>query len=483
MPMNLSIQYKLFTAILFAALAVVGYMAAVIQWSFDRGFLEYVNLEEQQEAQQLARQIETYYAEYGKWKLLMDRPLMMLELHARTMPEGKKRDRLLEMAKKNELPDWILTPPEKGSKRPRHPIQRTVIFDMNQQVIFGYRQGRKKPPHLIPIMHSGSQVGTLGLYPPQKISETHQLLFVEKQRLVILLVGIAAVFITIGISLPLAYHLTKPIRRLSDAARALIGGNYATRVPQQAKDELGRLSADMNKLAATLEENEVQRKRWVSDIAHELRTPLTTLRGEIEALQDGIRHPDQRTYDNLHRGVMRLSRLVEDLNDLARADRASLSIITEELDLCRVVKDELNAYQQEAEEAGLHLDMHPLPETALVRGDRQRLQQLIGNLLTNSIRYTDRGGTITVVLERDPLSIRLGIRDTHPGVPDQALPRLFDRLYRVEQSRSRALGGSGLGLAICKQIVTAHQGTITAQHAPEGGLWIQVTLPTHKETT
>lgn len=480
--MKLSIQYKVFAAILCAALAVAGYMAFVIQWSFDREFLEYVDTHEQQEIKRLAQLLEGYYEKYQGWETLVDRPLVVLEMHALTLPEGKRRDRLLEKARQKKLPDWIMNPREKDGENhpPRHPIQRTLLLDSDQNVLFGQKQGDKLP-RLIPIMYQGTQVGSLGLYSPQVLSETHQVLFVKKQKLVILMVGIAAVFITIGISLPLSYHLTKPIRRISQAANQLISGDYSTRIHSGAKDELGRLSQDINTLAATLEENETQRKQWVSDIAHELRTPLTSLRGEIEALQDGIRKPNQRTYDNLHQGVMRLSRLVEDLYDLSRSDLGTLSLFPEQLDFHSLMGQEIEAIHYEAERAGVSLILETDQQACPVHGDKQRLQQLVSNLLTNSVNYTDEGGEVRISIQSSSESIQLDIQDTAPGVPDEALPRLFNRLYRVDQSRNRRLGGSGLGLTICLQIVKAHNGTITARHASTGGLWIQVILPTSRE--
>ena len=483
--MKLSIQYKVFTAILFATLTVAGYMVFVIQWSFDRQFLEYIDTQEQQKIKQLAQLLETYYEKYQGWQTLIDNPVVVLEMYALTLPEGGRRDRFLDKGKQRALLDWVMNPPKNDGeiKTLRPPILRTLLLDNEQKLLFGQKTGDQLP-HLTPIMYQEKQVGSLGLYSPQTISETYQVLFVKKQKFIILMVGVAAIFISIGISLPLSYHLTKPIRRISRAAKKLISGDYSTSVGKNGKDELGRLSQDINTLAATLEENETQRIQLVSDIAHELRTPLTSLRGEIEALQDGIRKPGQRTYDNLHQGVMRLSRLVEDLYDLSRSDQGILSIFPEELDFYSLVEHEIDSIRYEAERAGVSLIFNatqPPKHPCLVHGDKQRLQQLVSNLLTNSVHYTDEEGEVKVSIQSSASSIQLDIQDTEPGVPDEALPLLFNRLYRVDQSRNRDLGGSGLGLAICIQIVKAHNGTITAQHSPAGGLWMQVTLPHGQE--
>ncbi len=477
---RLSIQNKLLVALLFATLGVIGYMGLVIQWGFDRGFLEYVNLEEQKEISRLAQQFEVYYAEHQSWDKLLERPLLILKMHAQTLPQGRKRDRLLKVFEEEKVPGWILEPDDDNAPKPRHPVQRVIMVGEVGQVIFGRKRGESLPT-MIPILYQDKEVGGLGIYPPKEISEVHQLLFIKKQKLVILMVGIAAIFITIAITLPLAYHLTKPIRRLSETTRKLMQGDYSVRIASNARDELGTLTNDINKLAQTLEENEIQRKLWVSDIAHELRTPLTSLVGDIEALQDGIRQPNEQTYQSLHEGVTRLRRLVDDLYDLSRADAGILSLITEPIDLFSLVEKEIQSLCNKATDAQLVFELQPDPGSSTILGDPQRLQQLVDNLLTNSIRYTDPGGTISVLVSSDGDRVILDVMDSLPGVPGESLTKLFNRLYRVDQSRNRALGGSGLGLAICKQIVDAHGGTITAQHGPDGGLWIQVIFPAVQE--
>ena len=475
--MKLTIQYKLFLALLTAAVAVISYMAVVIQWSFDKGFLEYIDTTEQEEIGLLATELETHYAEYKSWDQLKAEPEVILRLRANTLPDGKRKELIVKKLSNNDYPGWFTElNNETQNRRPLHAILRTVVLDKNKDIVYG-RQFGDQLPSLRPIYYQNQEVGYIGHYPPKILSNSHQLLFVKKQKLIILLVGVAAIFITIGLSLPLAFHLTKPVRRLSEATRKLITGDYSTRVAISSQDELGQLSRDINSLAQTLAQNETQRKLWVSDIAHELRTPLTALQGEVEAVQDGIRKPDEQTFTNLHHGVMRLKRLVEDLYDLSRSELGVLSFYREKIDLGQLLKDEITTRTGELKQAELTIKLEGTDQPLYIFGDRQRLHQLIGNLLNNSINYTDRGGTIALSLQSDQATVQLDIHDTAPGVPDDSLPLLFKRLYRVEESRNRALGGSGLGLAICQQIVKAHDGTITAQHSPAGGVWIQVTLP------
>ncbi|MEP7043028.1 MAG: ATP-binding protein, partial [Dokdonella sp.] len=241
-------------------------------------------------------------------------------------------------------------------------------------------------------------------------------------------------------------------------------------------DELGALAADFNHLAASLEQHREARRQWGADIAHELRTPLSVLRGEVQALQDGVRAPTAQAFDSLYAECERLGSLIEDLYQLALADAGALDYRFENLALADVVREAIDLQRRTCSDAGLSIE-EAIDEVPLLRGDARRLAQLVDNLLANARRYTDTPGLIRVELTRVGHSIRLLIEDTPPGVPAADLPHLFDRLYRVERSRSRAGGGAGLGLAICRAIVAAHDGRIDAQPSPLGGLRVVIELP------
>ncbi|HEY5973808.1 MAG TPA: ATP-binding protein, partial [Geobacteraceae bacterium] len=255
-------------------------------------------------------------------------------------------------------------------------------------------------------------------------------------------------------------------------------GDYSTRVPVVSTDELGQLAGDFNTLALTLAQNEQARRQWVADISHELRTPLAILRGEIEALQDGIRKPSPDSIRSLHGEVLRLGRLVDDLYQLSLSDLGALQYRRERLDLAVLVGDVVSAHRAEftANNIGLSASL-PADGTAQLLGDPERLHQLFANLLANSLKYTAAGGELRIAMTCDGCTVSIDFQDSAPGVTDTDLERLFERLYRVEASRNRATGGAGLGLAICRNIVEAHQGTISARPSPLGGLWVRVELP------
>jgi two-component system sensor histidine kinase BaeS len=218
----------------------------------------------------------------------------------------------------------------------------------------------------------------------------------------------------------------------------------------------------------------------LSDISHELRTPLTVIRGEIEALQDGIRQAGPEALQSLHAEVLRLNQLVDDLHQLMLADAGELPCHMTRVHLGAAIRPVLERYRSRAQAAGLALEWQlPSPDLE-VRADPGRIAQVLVNLLENSVRYTDRGGAIRVTLAGSGAAALLTVDDSAPGVAQGTYRQLFERLYREDSSRQRkdgAASGSGLGLAICKALVAAHGGTIEACPSPLGGLQVRLALP------
>ncbi|HEX8955599.1 MAG TPA: ATP-binding protein, partial [Burkholderiaceae bacterium] len=212
-------------------------------------------------------------------------------------------------------------------------------------------------------------------------------------------------------------------------------------------------------------------------VSHELRTPLSVIRGEIEALQDGIRRADANALESLHGEVLRLNKLVDDLYQLALAESGGLHYHKERLDLAELVRELGENFQVRAAKAGLRLMLRDPGQALPVLGDAGRLAQVMSNLLENSIRYTDAGGSIVLSSRAEGMLAEVCVEDSAPGVPDGAHKKLFERLYRVDQARSRNRGGSGLGLAICKSLVEAHGGTIAAMPSTLGGVKMLIHLP------
>jgi two-component system sensor histidine kinase BaeS len=292
---------------------------------------------------------------------------------------------------------------------------------------------------------------------------------------------IGAVILTVAavVAFILSRHLLAPVRKLTAGTHALASRKFDTRIAVQTQDELGQLAADFNTMAETLETNERMRRQWVSDIAHELRTPLSILRGEIEALKDGVREVNRDNLESLHSETRHLSKIVNDLHELSLADAGVLSINKVPVDLLAVLNETLGHFKQRFAENQIRIEnsLEKQPPVSIT-GDVDRLKQLFSNLLENTMRYAESPGTLKIGPLRTENRLGLFFEDSGPGVPEDALDHLFDRLYRLDRSRSRTReGGSGLGLSICKGIVKALGGTIRAVNGKSGGLRIELEFP------
>lgn len=475
--MNIRLQFKLFAAILAAILVVVVYMTLVMQWSFDRGFLRYVNTVEYEQLQRVGDGLERVWAEHASWQPLRQDPWRLVEIVAESYPDGRQKERLLERFREHGRSLQFLPSGALPADIPPHFLPRVLLLDDHRRVVFGFEPGTSLV-ELLPLTHENQVIGHLGLYPTRSLAESQQLVFVKQQKSTLLLIAAAAILIAAGLSLPITYLLTRPIREMAAATRRLASGNYQARIASTAGDEFGQLARDLNDLAAVLEKNRLARSQWIADISHELRTPLSILRGKIEALQDGVYQPTDEVYRSLHREVMHLGLLVEDLYQLSLSDLGAMSYQRVEVEACWALNQAISLMEPEFAMNGLQLETRiDIDPDVTIYGDNERLKQLFTNLLANAIRYTDEGGTIRISVDEEKQHLAVTFEDTPPGVSDADLARLFDRLYRVEGSRSRELGGAGLGLSICHSIAKGHNGTIEAGHSELGGLLVRVRLP------
>jgi two-component system sensor histidine kinase BaeS len=328
------------------------------------------------------------------------------------------------------------------------------------------------------ITLSGREIGSLGLKIPDRVNHPLGLAFLKKQTHAIYLVCGMILILVVLVSFFLARHLLAPIQALSAWTNRIKAFDFTARIDVASNDELGMLARDFGRMARTLEAYEQMRKNWVSDISHELRTPVAVLKSKVEALQDGIRQPSREMIDSLHRDVSRLEHLIRDLQLLSAAESGTLMLDDSPVDISELLRDTLDVARSGFDRRQIQIEAElDAGAGARIPGNKALIGRVFDNLVTNSLRYTDSPGTLKVSLLVEKPLIRICFEDTPPGVPDQALERVFDRLFRVDPSRSRALGGSGLGLSICRHIVESHQGTIAASHSHLGGLMIQLTFP------
>ncbi len=346
--------------------------------------------------------------------------------------------------------------------------------------------GRPLKPHEVsaerPIVVGGRTVANAQLARVAVATAGVDAAFLARQYRGIVLTALLLTLLAVAGAVWAGRRWLRPVRDVQDAARRIAQGAFDVRLVPHGNDELTDLSRDINAMAASLQQLEASRRRWMAELSHEMRTPLSVLRGEVEALVDGVRPLTAAAMLSLQEDVARVTRLVEDFHQLAMSDLRALPCSFAPLQPADWLRDTVGRLEPRARAAGLRLDVDTADAPPLAHWDTQRMGQLLFNVLENSLRYTDAPGHIALQLRATGLDhATLSVDDSAPGVPAADQARLFEPLYRADTSRSRRLGGSGLGLAICRAIVRSHGGHIEASASPLGGLRVVVTLPLQPE--
>ena len=357
--------------------------------------------------------------------------------------------------------------------------RRIVVTDAQGRLIADSQAGIGRLPvswrgadNYRPIRTGSEEIGFLALAAVQaetEVAEPAISRVVSAVNWSLVWAGLAAWIGGVLLVTMLSRRILSPVRDLTGAAARLGLGNLDERVEVSSSDELGQLGRTFNTMADDLQRAEQQRVRLMSDVAHELRTPLTNVRGYLEAMRDGVLTPTPAAIDVAHQQAMHLGRLVEDLGLIAQADAGALTLDFDEASLAELATSSVEAFRPAAEGKGISLRMEAPSDLRPVRMDSTRIAQALGNLLDNAVRHTPEGGVVLVLVEAVGESVRVSVEDTGEGVPEEELGQIFDRFYRVDQSRSRATGGTGLGLTIARQLVEAHGGSIWAEGRSEGG--------------
>lgn len=301
--------------------------------------------------------------------------------------------------------------------------------------------------------------------------------FQEAVRTALLAALAAAIVAALAVSLALSSRIAGPVTRLATAARRIAAGHYAERVPTAGAGEIGELASSFNVMTDSLEATERRRLQLVGDVAHELRTPLSTLDGYLEGLEDGVVAAGPETWQLLRRETARLTRLVNDLQDLWRAEAHQLPLTTEAVDASAVIREVVEQVGPAAAARQISLAMDLPVAPLLVNADRDRVAQIVMNYLTNAIRYSPDGAAVAIAAHAGSETV-ITVRDDGPGLTPEQCAQVFERFYRIDPSRSRALGGSGIGLAIVRALAEAMNGRAWAESVgPGNGSTFAVSLP------
>ncbi|BHH86046.1 ATP-binding protein [Desulforhopalus sp. 52FAK] len=475
--MKQKIKYKLFFTLLLTSVVASLALHFYVKVTFERSFKQYVEEQEMEQLQELTTQLKSFYKQQGDWSFIAGNHHLWKRLHDEAL-EGQQSTEMRPKGRPGNLPP----PPSHESmdrieKGPAYLGPRIILYDADKNWIIGGPEEHEELSNLLPIKLEETVIGYLGLLPAKALRIARDRHFIQKQARTFAFIPLIIVVLSLLLSYPMAVHLLRPVVAMTEGTAKLIAGRFKTRIPVTTNDELGRLSQDFNILAMTLEKNEKNRKQWVADISHELRTPLSVLRGEIEALQDGMRQPDTETLSVLHSEVMHLERMVGDLYELSMSDIGALSYRKVVVDPVGILVGVVELYELRLAAKNIKVTTDFYPASCSMVADPDRMQQLFSNILENSLRYTDENGSVNLkfVIENDCAII--SIEDSLPTVSETGLAKLFDRFYRVDGSRNRKTGGAGLGLAICKNIVEGHGGEIKAACSSIGGVGITITFP------
>jgi two-component system sensor histidine kinase BaeS len=487
--MRLRLVHTLSLLLMSAVLLAVLVMGGLMAWGLRAGFAEYLADRDVARLEQFAAMVSARAERAGGLYELQDdgtRTRDLLHEFARRQDVNAPRDGMappFDGHAPGEEPD---RPPRRDDPPPPGPPdafgRRVALYGLDGRPILGRPLPREMQGPFIerPIHVHGKVEGWARMLPLKAGADELDARFLHRQYMNIAWVAGALCALAVVCACWVARRWVRPLVAVRHAVARIARGEMDVRLPPGGIGEIGDVVSNVNRMAEGLQRLEGSRRRWIADISHELRTPLAVLRGELEALADGVRPLRREAVLSLQEEVARLGGLVNDLHLLAMSDLKALPCQFESCNADQVLMRVMQRYEHRAREKGLALRHNIQPDDALpVRWDAARIEQLVVNLLENSLRYTDAPGQVQVSIKRVGKRIELDIDDSAPGVPRADLPRVFEPLYRADAARSRHNGGSGLGLAICEAIVRAHGGRIAAIQSELGGLRVHVDVPVH----
>jgi two-component system, OmpR family, sensor histidine kinase BaeS len=521
LPGYLRLQHKVLIALLTLMMVLLMVFIGVSRWGLQRSLGDYVAEIELSRMDWLIDKLEQDYAEHGGWQFLGENPEAwdLLQLVGRPRLRGQRRpgdippmppfafqaapnlrgasagSSAFPMPPPLGLPpDGFFPPPLDGLDAPRPPpdsvYERMALLNADANARLAGSHVAIAGTVKRALQHNNKVIAYLAIAPMKSMSSEAGRAFISEQLSFIVVTGCIGGVLALTFSWVLAKRWLTPIHALMAGAQALTQGKLDAQVPVHGHDELAQLTLTFNAMARRLAETQESHQRWLSDVAHELRTPLTVMRGEIEAMLDGVRLPTAQTGQRLHRQVLRLTQLVDDLR-MSMADQAAFEDrLVPGVRPLEVLMDALTMMQGRFQDVGIQVDVayvvsamskHPEWTMAAVA---DRLHQVFINLLGNSLQYTNPGGQLKITVQEQPIGhLHICLEDSAPAPSAHDMPHLFERLYRADTSRNRPQGGSGLGLAICKTIVEGHGGSISAALSPLGGLRIDLVLPLQTTVT
>jgi two-component system sensor histidine kinase BaeS len=450
-PMH-SITVKLLLAFLFISMLSVLLIVLSARWVTDREFRTYLF---NQNRNAIITTLTGYYSKNGTWSGV--ETALMNSTQPPLPPRFSSGGR------------WFFTLADAG--------QHVVLAGPGDQI--GEFISQSDIQNGTPIKVKGVIVGTMLSRQPTIQVNPAETAFLTRVMQISALSAVGVIAMGLLLAFLLSRALTRPIRELTAATRAVSAGKLEQTVPVRSRDELGELAASFNRMNAELARSIALRRQMTADIAHELRTPISVIMGNAEAVHDGVLPPSLETFEIIRDEAERLDSLIEDLRTLSRADAGELPIEFQPVAPAKLLEKVLVIHKQRAAQKNIAITWQVAPGLPEIPADMGRMTQVLSNLVDNALIYVPEGGSIQMSSRVVDKCLEFRVQDSGPGIPENELERIFDRFYRSDPSRQRNKGGSGLGLAIAKSIVEKHNGSIWAESKPGDGTTIIIQLPIH----
>ncbi len=458
----ISLKAKLSFSYVMVAIIAVCILSVIANVFLERLFQDYIKQNQENKNKQVAALIKQQYQGDDRWK-----QGTIQEIGINALEQGM----IIRVTDERGRVIWDATVHNNG-------LCQQMINHMAENMASRYpnfRGGYRVNNY--PVHYQFREVGRveIGYYGPYYFNDT-DLAFITTLNRILIGVAVITLLFALGAGMMMARNLSSPIARVIAAADKIAKGDLGDRIRESSDiREINQLTGAINELAASLQNQEMLRKRLTADVAHELRTPLATVQSHLEAMIDGIWPADQARLKSCHEEIERIARMVKDLRRLAKYEGEELELHESSFDLGALVRGIALNFEPEFKAKGVALELRT--EAEPIRADRDKLSQVAVNLIANALKYTNPGGKVTVETGRTDADLMLKVSDTGIGIALEDLPYIFERFYRADKSRNRLSGGSGIGLAIVKAIVDAHRGRISVESELGSGTAFTVFFP------
>lgn len=440
-----SLRTKLSLSYIIVALISVFILSILSNVFLDRQFREYIKQNQEQKNKEVVSSISKQFGDNGSWNVGMIESIGVSAL---------EYGMIIKVIDQSGRTIW-------DAKVHNNGMCQRIIEQMshNMNSHYPYMKGEyiEKP---YPVNYNLTKVGTvdIGSYGPFYLTDI-DLAFITTLNKMLFSVGLFSLLFALILGSIMAKRLSSPISRAVATAKMISKGFFSDRISEKSNtSEITELTDTINNLADTLEKQETLRKRLTGDVAHELRTPLATLQSHLEAMIDGIWEPEKERLVGCHEEIVRISKMVGDLEKLARYEGENLILNKIRFNITETVQHIINNFESDYLNKGLEILFYA--KEHFIYADKDKISQVVINLISNALKYTPSGGKVEVFINTEETFTQVTVKDNGPGIPQEDLPFIFERFYRADKSRNRLTGGSGIGLTITKAIVEAHRGKI-----------------------